>query len=96
MSGEERFDGLFMTAIQQSQGIENFFGNLFSFMRRKTDFFTLTDKSRAIVLNALDDNMRQHEEGKQREVALKAKQDAEKKAREAKAADVAEKKKQSE
>ncbi len=42
MSGkDERFDGLFMTAIQQSQGIENFFTNLFGFMRRKTDFLTL-------------------------------------------------------
>jgi hypothetical protein len=48
-SNEERFDGLFMTAIQQSQGIDNFFNNLFSFMRRKTDFFTLADKSKAIV-----------------------------------------------
>ena len=57
MSGgnnEDRFDGLFMTAIQQSQGIDNFFNNLFSFMRRKTDFFTLADKSKTIVLSSLD------------------------------------------
>ncbi len=58
MSVEEKFDGLFMTAIQQSQGIDNFFANLFSFMRRKTDFFTLSDKSKNIVLEALEANLK--------------------------------------
>jgi hypothetical protein len=37
---EERFDGLFMNAVQQAQGIENFFDSLFGFMRRKTDLYT--------------------------------------------------------
>ena len=72
---EEKFDGLFMTAIQQSQGIDNFFNNLFSFMRRKTDFFTLADKSKTIVLNSLEDHLKQFNEAKQREAALKAKQE---------------------
>jgi hypothetical protein len=83
---EEKFDGLFMTAIQQSQGIDNFFNNLFSFMRRKTDFFTLSDKSKTIVINALEDHLRQFNDAKQREAALKAKQEAERKQREAKEA----------
>lgn len=83
MSGEEKFDGLFMTAIQQSQGIDNFFANLFSFMRRKTDFFTLADKSRGIVLQALDVNLQQFADDKKREAALKAKQEQERKEREA-------------
>ena len=96
MSGEEKFDGLFMTAIQQSQGIDNFFNNLFSFMRRKTDFFTLADKSKVIVLNALEANMKTYADEKQREAALKAKQEQEKKAKEAKAAEEAAKKKQGE
>ena len=29
-----------MNAVQQAQGIENFFEALFGFMRRKTDLFT--------------------------------------------------------
>lgn len=96
MTAEERFDGLFMTAIQQSNGIETFFGNLFSFMRRKTDFFTLADKSQGIVVNALNQQMAIYNEGKQREAALKAKQEAEKKKREEKEKEDAAKKKQGE
>lgn len=94
MSGaDEKFDGLFMTAIQQSQGIDNFFNNLFSFMRRKTDFFTAPEKSRTIVTSALDEHVRTFQEDKQREVALKAKQEQEKKKREAKEAEEAAKRK---
>ena len=52
--GDERFDGLFMNAVQQSQGIDNFFDNLFGFMRRKTDFFTLEDKSKTMVVAHLE------------------------------------------
>jgi hypothetical protein len=55
---DERFDGLFMNVVQQSQGIENFFMNLFGFMRRKTDFFTKEENSAKIVNTAL---MRQME-----------------------------------
>ena len=46
---DPRFDGLFMSAIQQCQGIENFYEALFSFMRRKTDFFAGEEKSFTIV-----------------------------------------------
>ena len=70
---EEKFDGLFMTAIQQSQGIENFFRNLFSTMRRKTDFFTLQDKSKILVTNALEEQLRLFNEEKDRQEKLKKK-----------------------
>ena len=73
MSSEEKFDGLFMTLVQQSQGIENFYNNLFSFMRRKTDFFTYDDKAREIVNGPLNENLRIFKEDKKREAALKAK-----------------------
>ncbi len=73
MSQEEKFDGLFMTAVQQSQGIENFYNNMFSFMRRKTDFFTYDDKARDIVNKPLDEHLRIYKEDKKREAALKAK-----------------------
>jgi hypothetical protein len=46
MSDDERLDGMFMTAVQQSQGIDNFFNNLFGFFRRKTDLFTDEKRSR--------------------------------------------------
>eukprot|EP00598_Pedospumella_elongata_P002858 CAMPEP_0184976310 /NCGR_PEP_ID=MMETSP1098-20130426/7296_1 /TAXON_ID=89044 /ORGANISM="Spumella elongata, Strain CCAP 955/1" /LENGTH=379 /DNA_ID=CAMNT_0027499157 /DNA_START=43 /DNA_END=1182 /DNA_ORIENTATION=- len=36
---DERFDGMFLSITQQSQGIEPLLDNLFSFLRRKTDFF---------------------------------------------------------
>ena len=42
---DERFDGLFMSAIQQAQGINNFYDAMFSFMRRKTDFFSQDENS---------------------------------------------------
>ena len=82
MSKEAQFDGLFMTAIQQSQGIENFFTSLFSFMRRKTDFFTFEEKSKQIILGALEDQLKIYNEDKQREAALKQKQELEKKKKE--------------
>jgi len=46
---EERFDGVFMSVVQQAAGIENFFDALFSFMRRKTDLFTKDDVCRTMV-----------------------------------------------
>lgn len=85
-----------MTAIQQSQGIDNFFNNLFSFMRRKTDFFTLADKSKNIVNQALEKHLKDYMDDKAREAALKAKEQEEKRKREAKAAEEAAKRKQGE
>ena len=85
-----------MTAIQQSQGIDNFFNNLFSFMRRKTDFFTLADKSKVIVNQALEKHLKEYVDDKAREAALKAKEQEEKRKREAKAAEEAAKRKQGE
>lgn len=71
-----------MTAVQQSQGIENFFNNLFSFMRRKTDFFTYDDKARTIVNTPLNEHLKIYQEDKKKEAALKQKQELEKKKRE--------------
>ena len=85
-----------MTAIQQSQGIDNFFNNMFSFMRRKTDFFTLADKSKNIVNQALEKHLKDYMDDKAREAALKAKEQEEKRKREAKAAEDAAKRKQGE
>ncbi len=40
MEGDQKIDGLFMTGLQSVNGIEPFFDCLFSFLRRKTDFFS--------------------------------------------------------
>ena len=82
-SQEEKFDGLFMTAVQQSQGIENFYNNLFSFMRRKTDFFTYDEKSKDIVLKPLNEHLKLYQDEKKRQELIKKKQEDEKKKREA-------------
>ena len=52
---EDRFDGLFLTLDQQSQGIEPLLDNLFSFLRRKSDFFNgaTPDKIEKLVLETV-------------------------------------------
>lgn len=71
-----------MTAVQQSQGIENFFNNLFSFMRRKTDFFSYDAKSREIVSKPLEEHLRLFQEDKKRQELVKKKQEEEKRKKE--------------
>ena len=39
MSDSDRFDGLYLNVAQQSRGIEPLLDSVFSFLRRKTDFF---------------------------------------------------------
>lgn len=41
---EEQFDGYFVNVLQQAKGIDNFFDCMFSFFRRKTDFFSNAGK----------------------------------------------------
>ena len=49
----DKFDGLFMTAVQQAQGIENFFDSLFSFFGRKTDLYSQEERAYTMVNNYL-------------------------------------------
>ena len=51
---DEKFDGLFMGAVQNAHGIDNFFDALFSFMRRKTDFFTNENAAHTKVKDSMD------------------------------------------
>ena len=74
MQDDPRFDGLFMSAIQQCQGIENFYSHLFSFMRRKTDFFSQEDKSTEVVMRCLKAQQALFADDKQRQNLIKAKQ----------------------
>jgi len=47
--------------VQQAQGIENFFDALFSFMRRKTDFFTQKQVCHNMVTKMLDKHLAEFE-----------------------------------
>lgn len=85
MSAEERFDGLFMTGVQQAQGIEPFFDALFSFFARKTDFFSQETQALTIVNKFMTKHIGQFKENekaqeqlklRQQQLAEKAKQDA--------------------
>jgi hypothetical protein len=67
---EERFDGIFMNCVQQSQGIEKFFENMFGFMRRKTDLFTKPDHAKAVVTTELDRAIKMFSEDKARQAAI--------------------------
>lgn len=61
---DERFDGLFMNVAQQAHGIEPLMDHMFSFLRRKTDFFTGASRTQVeeLVMKSL---------GKQADIADK-------------------------
>ena len=56
MADDDRFDNMFLTIAQQSNGIEPLLDNLFSFLRRKTDFFhgASAEKIQEIVMIAIE------------------------------------------
>ena len=67
---DTRFDGLFISAIQQCAGIEKFYDALFSFMRRKTDFFQLEAESTKTVNNMMTKHMALFKEDKKKNELL--------------------------
>ena len=79
---DTRFDGLFVSALQNSKGIDNFFDSMFSFMRRKTDFFSQDEDSKKVVLKQIEKHLKLFNEDKKRVELIKQKQ-AEVKAKEA-------------
>lgn len=75
---EDKFDGMFMTIVNESKGIEGFLTSFFSFMRRKTDFFSTPDKGREFVLKYFEEQNRVYQDNKRKE-EQKAKQKEEQK-----------------
>ena len=48
MQNEGLYDGMFEQMLQQNQGIEGFFAQVFSFLRRRSDFFANQSKKNLI------------------------------------------------
>lgn len=80
---DERFDGLFMTAVQQAQGIDNFFDALFSFMRRKTDLFSQENQCLTMVNQHLTKHLQLFKNNVEQQKAIAKKRAEEKAKREA-------------
>lgn len=78
---EDRFDGMFFQIAQQSQGIEPLLDNLFSFLRRKTDFFSgaSQEKIESLVLDVIRKHGTINTEEKEKKRILAEKEEKKKK-----------------
>jgi hypothetical protein len=78
---DERFDGLYLNVASTTRGIDPLLHTLFSFLRRKTDFFT--EKGTDVAMEKMNEIMKQHVDivikGQQQE-AKKKEQEVKKKA----------------
>jgi len=57
---DDRFDGLYLNVAQQTRGIEPLLDTVFSFLRRKTDFFEGPDGDSAQALQKVQDVFSKH------------------------------------
>jgi hypothetical protein len=55
---DERFDGLYLNVASTTRGIDPLLHTLFSFLRRKTDFFT--EKGTDVAMEKMNEIMKQH------------------------------------
>ncbi len=84
-TNDERFDGLYMNVANSARGIEPLLDTMFSFLRRKTDFFSgpegqNTDAAVAKVNQVLQKHVQIHKEDKKKneEAKKRKEQEAEK------------------
>lgn len=81
MSEEEKFDGVMYQMVSASGGYEGFFDHVFSFLRRKTDFFIDPKRAEQVIANS----GKKHIDAHQKDAKEKqAKKDQEKELREQK------------
>ncbi|KPA77208.1 hypothetical protein ABB37_07118 [Leptomonas pyrrhocoris] len=80
---DERFDSMLLAIAQQQQGIDGILDTFFSFLSRKTDFFTQSDMARRSVQQVMD-----------RYIAVAEAQQQQHRAKEAEAAAAAQKQQQ--
>ena len=57
---EEKFDGLFLSVTQQSQGIVGLFNAFFGFLRRKTDYFSKPEEAQKIAYNVYQEQLKKY------------------------------------
>lgn len=74
MAGTDRFDSMFLTIAQQHEGVEPLLETIFSFLHRKTDFFTQPDMAQSVVNKTMGKYValareKQEEERKRKEKA---------------------------
>lgn len=62
-----KFDGILITMLQEGKNYENFFDNLFGFLRRKTDFFSDWKKAESIIAGAGKKHIEQYDKDKKDE-----------------------------
>ena len=74
MSEDQQFDMLFTQVLQQGKGIEPLFQSLFSFFRRKTDFFKQADDGFALCEKAYKVQKLKYEQDEEKEKARKEKE----------------------
>jgi len=79
MANIEMFDGVLMNIVQKAEGIEGFYESIFSFMRRKTDFYCSPDKGKEIVMGMFNRNLQLFQEDKFRQEQIKKKHEENKK-----------------
>ena len=83
----DKFDGLFMTAVQQAQGIENFFDHLFSFFGRKTDLYSQEERAYTMINSYITKHIGEFKQNVEKQQAIeKAKKEAADKAKAERAA----------
>lgn len=79
MSDDERFDGLYLNVAQTTKGIEPLLDTVFSFLRRKTDFFNGPDGEQGAVTKVnqvLQKHLELHQQNTKKQAPKKPKKNA--------------------
>jgi hypothetical protein len=73
MDQQDVFDSLYMQILQQGRGIDPLFNSLFSFMRRKSDFYKQSDAALEGLLKAFNTHKQKFQEDELKEKQKKQK-----------------------